>query len=361
MTETGRAPLVSVALATFNGEAYVEAQIRSVLRQDLEDLELVVSDDGSTDQTREICRDLAASDDRIRILPGNGGCRGSLQNFERALAATRGRYIAFSDQDDLWDPCKLSLLVGALQEDPQRDLAFCDLRIVDEEGKTIARSFNRYQRLGARGGKPFRALLYRNFVTGCASMITERLKRVALPFPRGCRYHDWWLATVAAARGGIVYVDRPVMAYRQHRSNVVGASGAGLARVCKTLVRTAALTEEEADRQDLDRVRSYQERRDAIVTSPARQADLDAALRSLEDFAERRRLGLLARLRVLGVWLRYMVRRELLEIMVVTARVLAPDLTAKVVRRFRPSGSSGETLPRQLSSRQNAGESTRPR
>jgi hypothetical protein len=322
-------------MATFNGEAHIRDQIRSILSQDLDDLELVVSDDGSTDKTLVICRELAAGDRRVRILPPHTGQPGHLRNFERALKATRGCYIAFSDQDDLWDPEKLSLLVAALENEPTRDLALCDLRVVNDDGKTFAPSFNAYQRLRARSGKPFRELLYRNFVTGGASMITDRLRSLALPFPGGCLYHDWWLATVAAAQGGIIYVDRPAMAYRQHDNNVLGASGAGLGRLRTRLTETSSLSEAAADRLDLDRVMSYRERLDAIATSPARLAELDEVQRTFEAFVNRRKLGPIARLRMLRVWLRYMIRPEPAEALAASARILAPDLTARLMEASR--------------------------
>jgi glycosyltransferase involved in cell wall biosynthesis len=106
-------PLVSVALCTCNGEAYIEAQLASVLAQTHRALELVVVDDASTDRTVEILAEAARRDERIRVHR-NPQRLGVNANFERAFSLCRGDFIAPCDQDDVWSAKKLESLLAAI-------------------------------------------------------------------------------------------------------------------------------------------------------------------------------------------------------------------------------------------------------
>src|SRR3954462_8301868 len=100
-----RAPLISVVLATYNGAPFLREQLDSVLGQSIEDIEIVVRDDGSTDETVEILNSYC-TDSRFRLLSDDRRL-GAAKNFGEAAMMARGLYVAFSDQDDIWLPYKL--------------------------------------------------------------------------------------------------------------------------------------------------------------------------------------------------------------------------------------------------------------
>jgi len=202
-------PLVSVALCTCNGEAYIEAQLASVLAQTYRDVEVVVVDDASTDRTAEIVEDAARRDDRIRVHR-NPRRLGVNANFARAFALCRGDFIAPCDQDDIWSARKLQRLLAAIGE---ADLAYCNSAIVDAEGRPTGATLGGGRRMVK--GRGHAALAFDNTVSGHAMVFRNTLLAEAAPFPDGVWY-DWWLAFAALQRGGIIYVDEVMVEFRRH-------------------------------------------------------------------------------------------------------------------------------------------------
>lgn len=211
-------PLISVALCTYNGEAFLATQLDSLLAQDWENLEIVVVDDGSTDRTREILRDYASRDPRI-LVTLNERNLGFLANFEKAFNLTRGEFIAPCDQDDWWHPEKLRGLHAAIGD---LALAYCDSLFVDSTGHSLNRKASDVLRMYA-GNDPA-AFVFANCVSGHGMLVRRRLMERALPFPYG-RFHDWWLAFAAASTAGLVYVPKPWVHYRQHSAAQTDLSG----------------------------------------------------------------------------------------------------------------------------------------
>lgn len=113
----GRDPLVSIGLPVFNGAPYVGGALEALLRQDHQRLELIVSDNASTDDTESICRDLAARDERVRYHR-NPENLGPGANFLRVLSLARGDYFMWAAHDDLWEPRFVSALLACLERDP---------------------------------------------------------------------------------------------------------------------------------------------------------------------------------------------------------------------------------------------------
>ena len=226
MSSTG----VSVALCTYNGGRFIEEQLLSILRQDPCASEIVVSDDGSTDQTLEIVRRVAAanagSDTEIRILESHGG-HGVTKNFERAIAACRYDLIALADQDDIWRADKLEVMLE--QFDARPDLLFLhsDARLVDGRGKPLGRELfealevSSEDRTAIHSGQAFTVFLRRNLATGATSMIRRALLEFAVPFPDDW-VHDEWLAIVASAVSTLDFVPETLIDYRQHGQNQIG-------------------------------------------------------------------------------------------------------------------------------------------
>lgn len=204
---------VSVAMPTYNGAAYVEAQLRSILVQLEDGDEVVVVDDASTDDTR--ARIDALADPRIRLhaSPSN---RGVLASVEAALRLTRNEIVFLADQDDLWTPDKRSTFCALFAARPAVTLAISDAAIIDADGAPVAPSFMAFKG-GFRGGLV--ATLVRNRYIGCAMAFRRTLLDVALPFPPDLPMHDMWLGALNALAGEVAYVDRPLVQYRRHGDN----------------------------------------------------------------------------------------------------------------------------------------------
>ena len=202
-------PLISVALATYNGARHLEAQLASVFAQTWPKLEVVAVDDASSDGTWELLQQAALRDPRLRV-ERNEANLGSAANFERAMSLCRGEYIAPCDQDDVWHHDKLHTLFDAIGD---HTLAYADSALIDENGASLGMRMS--DRFGMAHGSDPLAFAFWNSVSGHAMLFRRELLHAALPL-RGGRFHDWWLAFVAASIGSIVYVPRPLVDYRQH-------------------------------------------------------------------------------------------------------------------------------------------------
>ena len=221
-------PTVSVALATFNGERFIEAQLRSILGQSRRPTEIVVSDGGSTDATLEIVhRVLKAPAVGISVTIIADGTRlGVVENFERAIAATTGDLVMLSDQDDIWHPDRTEWAATAF-EDPALLLLHGNARLIDANGTPLGEELFDALRIGQTereaicGEAAFALLIRRNLVTGATATFRRSLLADALPIPP-VWVHDEWLAAIAAATGQLRADDRVVIDYRQHGANAIG-------------------------------------------------------------------------------------------------------------------------------------------
>jgi glycosyltransferase involved in cell wall biosynthesis len=205
--------LVSIILCTYNGSRFLAAQLDSLLAQTCPRFEIIAVDDGSTDGTVGILEDYAARDARIRIVlnPANVGFAA---NFAGALRFARGEFIAPCDQDDIWLPGKIDSLLRAIGDRP---MAYCDSTLVDEAAAPLGHRLSEV--VPMRDLDDPLPLAFGNCVSGHAMVFRRSLLGRALPLPAGF-FHDWWLATVAAASGGIRFHRDSLVLYRQHGSNV---------------------------------------------------------------------------------------------------------------------------------------------
>ena len=202
--------MISVAMATCQGELWIEAQVASILEQLGPRDELVVADASSIDRTLDIVRELGG--DRARIIEGLP--RGNVPaTFEAALRACVGDTIFLSDQDDVWLPGKVQLCLAALSG--PAPLVLHDARVVDADGRILSESFLRDRR--HRSG--FWPNLWRPGYLGCALALRRELLEVALPFPQRLPMHDWWLGLLAERRGGVAVVRDPLLLHRRHGAN----------------------------------------------------------------------------------------------------------------------------------------------
>ena len=223
---------ICILLAAYNGEKYLAQQIESIQGQTVSNWTLLVRDDGSIDDTKAFLGKCAERDPRIRVLNDKLGRLGGTRNFGalmQAAAAEPVDRIFFSDQDDMWLPDKMFKQLQLLHDLEDRHgtgmplLTYSDMEVVDENLHQIHPSFMRYQRQRHEPRHPIHVLLTQNFVAGCTVAINRPLLEFAIPLPDEIQLHDWWLAVCAAACGRIGYIDQPLVRYRQHASNEVGA------------------------------------------------------------------------------------------------------------------------------------------
>jgi len=207
-------PLVSIALCTYNGEKFLLRQLDSILNQDYSNIEIIITDDCSGDTTRQILDSYQKKDERIK-LHLNEANLGYTKNFEKAVRLCTGDYIAFSDQDDIWERNKISELVVEM---PGNVMVFHNSDLIDENDDQIGNYTvsNTTRIYDDESCLPF---LFSNCVHGHATLFESRLKEYLLPFDD--RYsHDWWLAYVAFNIGKVKYIDKILVHYRQHQTSI---------------------------------------------------------------------------------------------------------------------------------------------
>lgn len=223
--------MISICLATYNGSAYIEAQLCSVLEQLSQKDEIVVADDGSADDTIAIVD--AIGDPRIRWV-AQGGRLGVVKNFERSVSAAGGEYIFLCDQDDVWLPGKIELCIAALQT---HLLVVTDCKIVDSELNEIAPSFFRLR----NSGSGLLHNLWKNGYLGCCMAFRRELLNYALPFPQGIPMHDMWLGMIAETQGSVSFLPKPLSLYRRHICSASDAAGRSSASIGKMLADRGVL------------------------------------------------------------------------------------------------------------------------
>ncbi|NCC98250.1 MAG: glycosyltransferase [Bacteroidia bacterium] len=215
--------MISVCIATHNGEKFIRSQIESVLLQLSTDDEVIVSDDGSSDNTIDIIQKIG--DKRIKIYEYKQDAtllqmtkstfRLCAANFQKALSRAQGDYIFLADQDDLWSKDRVQQVMEAFQRE-DCDMVLCNYRIIDQNG-------NDTDILG-HTKNPIRKNLLLNLCNipfmGCCIAIKKDVLKYCLPFPYACISHDNWIGCLVGYFGKIVYLQDPLHLYRRHFDNV---------------------------------------------------------------------------------------------------------------------------------------------
>ena len=203
--------MISVCIATYNGEKYIRQQIESIVCQLSPTDEIVISDDGSTDKTLAIVK--AIGDKRIRIIKGPRKHSPTF-NFEYALKAAKGDYIFLADQDDVWKPNKVEVCMKWLQK------YYCvvsDAEVTDSSLNTLFPSL--YRLLGVRQGKLYNTL-WKNGYTGCCMAFRRNVLEVSLPFPKNIPMHDIWIGNVAAYKYNVKFISDKLIFFRRHKDTI---------------------------------------------------------------------------------------------------------------------------------------------
>lgn len=212
-------PLISIAMATYNGEKYLKRQIDSIYSQTYKNIEVIVTDDCSTDETVKILEQYAKTRGLKYYI--NEENLGYVKNFEKAVSLCQGEYIALSDQDDIWLPQKLSTLIENIGTSV---LACSDAKLIDEKNNLIAESQFEYAKKQKNEKFTFSKLLIRNYIQGCTVLMKKEILQKAHPIPLEGVAHDHWYGLIASTLGDIYFCNEPLILYRLHRDNVCGIS-----------------------------------------------------------------------------------------------------------------------------------------
>ena len=232
-----KTPKIVILLSTFNGADYLAEQLNSLLEQTYTNFIIIIRDDGSTDDTKHIIsKYVEKNEGKIYRLSGSYENVGPSASFclliqhvleeKNSLGFSRA-YIMLCDQDDIWVNNKIEIQIAEMLSIEKRAgcqpvLIHTDLSVIDAREKLISDSFIKYQGLEIDRNR-FTQLVLSNLVTGCTSLFNEELALKALPIPDKAIMHDWWLALIASAFGRVVFLDLPLVRYRQHQNNTIGA------------------------------------------------------------------------------------------------------------------------------------------
>ena len=202
---------VSVCIATYNGEKFIVSQLRSILGQLSARDEIIISDDGSQDHTSEIIKEL--NDPKIQFF-SNPGKKNVINNFENALKKAKGRYIFLSDQDDIWEPDKLAVMLTYLK---QYDVVVSDCSIIDAEDNHIIHDSYFYLRGSGKG--LLKNILTNTYMGSCMAFNRFILEK-SLPFPEKISMHDWWIGLIGEIFGKTFFCPEKLIRYRRHDNNI---------------------------------------------------------------------------------------------------------------------------------------------
>jgi glycosyltransferase involved in cell wall biosynthesis len=204
-------PTVSIAMATYNGAAFLNDQLQSILEQDLLPDELIVCDDGSKDSTVDILNKFQKHAPFTVKTFENSDNLGYTKNFEKAMTACSGDIIFLSDQDDYWYRNKIQRMVSVMNNHPGVMVVICDMVLADQDltpmGSTQLGNIESFDRKQDR------------FVTGCGTAVRSDWLRVALPFPDSGIRHDSWIHRLALAASSRKIINEPLQLYRRHTLN----------------------------------------------------------------------------------------------------------------------------------------------
>jgi glycosyltransferase involved in cell wall biosynthesis len=221
--------LISILLASYNGEKYIEEQIRSILDQTVQEFILYINDDHSTDKTFDIAQKYAKSfPGKIIVSQSEKNSGDAKYNFMNMMIERKDDYVMLCDQDDVWLPNKIELTLDRMNQLEKQHgkqtpiLVHTDLRVVDENLHTVSESFQLMMNANF-SRRELKHELIQNTLTGCTVMYNRSMSNLISVEPPYMVMHDWWLMLVASAFGIVDYIDRPTILYRQHEKNSIGA------------------------------------------------------------------------------------------------------------------------------------------
>lgn len=211
--------LVSVVLCTYNGEKYIDEQVKTICGQSYSNLEIIIVDDASTDNCYNILMTHAAIDGRIRLFKNEENIGFNL-NFNKACSLATGQFIAIADQDDVWEPNKIEVLLNEIKKENETVMVYSTSARFTIGKKPSTRSI---RLVNFFEGNDIKKLFLFNSISGHNMLIRKKLVAASIPFPANI-YYDWWLAIIACSIGKIRHVPEILVWHRMHESNITGAA-----------------------------------------------------------------------------------------------------------------------------------------
>lgn len=200
-------------MATYNGEKYLAEQLGSILPQLGAADEVIISDDGSTDGTAELIREMMKTEPRIKLVCGEK--KGVIKNFENAIKHTTGDIIFLSDQDDIWEKDKVRKVTACFRNS-DATCVIHDAKVVRNDYSVIEPSF--YSTKNSCAGAVHN--IVRNSYIGCCMAFRRELLDYVLPFPENIHMHDQWIGVLSDIYGKTIFLNDVLLSYRRHDDNV---------------------------------------------------------------------------------------------------------------------------------------------
>ena len=222
---------IDILMSTYNGEQFIGEQLDSIVNQSITNWRLIIRDDGSSDNTRQIISQyqekepnkiFLVDDDKVRL--------GACQSFFKLMTCSDARYVFFCDQDDVWLQDKMELQIKKMKEAEESCaedfpiLLHSDLKVVDESLSLISNSLWHYQKINPKSMLGLNRALVQNYVTGCSVLVNKPLLDYAKAGGSNIIMHDWWMLLLATIMGEVVSMDETTVLYRQHAKNDIGAN-----------------------------------------------------------------------------------------------------------------------------------------
>ncbi len=230
---------ISILLAAYNGERYLRNQLLSLQQQTHTDWQLLIRDDGSTDGTCAIIEEFCAHDDRMHFIKDDLGRLGAAQSFWQLLLHVKSPYALFCDQDDIWFERKIELLLEHAQmhlADNTPSIVYCDAHAYsDQEGIITSSGISH---LHASSLREF--LFFNSGYQGCSILINTTMIQEARAYTQPFYMHDDIISLLAHTFGKAVFLDKPLMLYRQHDANVTGVAAKSKVEMARKFFRGGA-------------------------------------------------------------------------------------------------------------------------
>lgn len=221
---------ISVALATYNGENYIEQQMDSILNQTRSVHEIIVYDDASSDQTLAKVKQYQFQDDVVVHIFSQDHNVGYIENFGKALKMTNGDVIFLCDQDDIWETDKVEKMMNIFEKNPNIQCVASAFNYIDQAGEPIGEEDTGnnhnlcWNRIDFHDAQliSFDEILYHNISMGCTMAFRSCIKDIYLASSNKIAAHDWEINLIAALNNGLIFYNEPLLRYRIHEQNTTG-------------------------------------------------------------------------------------------------------------------------------------------
>ncbi len=212
---------IDILMATYNGEKYLAEQLDSIINQTYHNWNLLIRDDNSTDRTLEIIQDYQKKDNRIKLLKDNKGNLGIVKNFEELLKNSESEFIMFSDQDDIWIENKLDAYLKTAEKIKIKGFLLHSDAVLFNKNKSDVSTRTFISKKAEKKG--LENTFFNYFVQGATILISKEIKNFILPFPKEAYLHDRYIHLISELFFERVFINQPLIYYRQHDNNQIGA------------------------------------------------------------------------------------------------------------------------------------------